>query len=247
MIRPEDFFDPKNDIFDILFRDAEYVWEGLANIRKCVEEILTPNISGIRRNGSAVLEDTRLDNGALIHAGAFLEGGDIEIGAEAVVEPCAYIRGPALIGPGTEVRHGAYIRGNVLTGSGCVVGHTTEMKNSVMLHESKAGHFAYIGDSILGSVNLGAGTKLANLKLVPSPVVLDIGDRKYETGLKKFGAIMADGVQTGCNSVTAPGTLLSRGTVIYPNTSARGFYEAETVVKLRQNTESKKKEGVKDL
>ena len=99
------------------------------------------------------------------------------------------------------MRQGAYIRGNVLIGEHCVVGHATEIKSSVLLGDSKAGHFAYIGDSILGRVNLGAGTKLANLKITGSPIVITVAGKEYHTGLKKFGAILGDGVETGCNSV----------------------------------------------
>src|SRR4030042_1435698 len=104
---------------------------------------------------------------------------------------------------------------------GCVVGHTTELKSCVMLGESKAGHFAYIGDSILGKVNLGAGTKLANLKIVESKVVISIERKRYEKDLRKLGAILADGVETGGNSVTTPGTLLGKDVLLYPNTTAR--------------------------
>ncbi|HOL48684.1 MAG TPA: glucose-1-phosphate thymidylyltransferase, partial [bacterium] len=113
----------------------------------------------------------------------------------------------------------------------CVVGHTTEIKSSVMLGESKAGHFAYIGDSILGKVNLGAGTKLANLKLDNSIVKIKIEDTNYDTGLKKFGAILGDGVETGCNSVTTPGTLLSKNVFVYPNTTVRGYHKPDTIIK----------------
>ncbi len=162
-------------------------------------------------------------------------GDDIEIGRGAIVEPGAYIKGPAIIGPGTLVRHGAYIRGNVITGAGCVIGHATEMKNSVLLGNSKAGHFAYIGDSILGEVNLGAGTKLANLKISDSEIVVRIAGETYNTGLRKLGAIMGDGCSTGCNSTIAPGTIMAKNVLLYPNTNARGFYGPGSIVKLRQN------------
>jgi len=110
-----------------------------------------------------------------------------------------------------------------------------------MLGESKAGHFAYIGDSILGRVNLGAGTKLANLKIVQSNVVVSVEGKKFETGLRKFGAIFADDVETGCNSVTTPGTLLGKGVLLYPNVTARGYYPPKTIIKLRQTQQSEKK------
>jgi bifunctional N-acetylglucosamine-1-phosphate-uridyltransferase/glucosamine-1-phosphate-acetyltransferase GlmU-like protein len=122
-----------------------------------------------------------------------------------------------------------------------VVGHATEVKSSALLWESKAGHFAYIGDSILGKVNLGAGTKLANLKIFNEEVVIKIDRTKYETGLKKFGAILGDGVETGCNSVTSPGTLLSRGVLVYPNSTVGGYHPEKTIIKLRQQYELKKR------
>ena len=102
-----------------------------------------------------------------------------------------------------------------------------------MLGGSKAGHFAYIGNSILGKVNLGAGTKIANLKITGSQVVVEADGTKYETGLRKFGAILGDGVETGCNSVTTPGTLLSKDVLLYPNGTARGFYPAKKIVKTK--------------
>ena len=135
----------------------------------------------------------------------------------------------------------SYIRGNVLIGSRCVVGHTTEMKSSVMLGGSKAGHFAYIGDSILGKVNLGAGTKCANLKIIATEVVIRAQGKSYKTGLKKFGAIMGDGVETGCNTVTTPGTLLGKEVKVYPNSMVNGFYPENSIVKLRQKHEIKTK------
>ncbi len=266
MLKASDFFDLDGNIFAGLFEDAEYVWDGLKNIKGFVARTLVPNVSAARRNGALVektvvlhkgrcidrgfelfpgdaakgqfkvkVDNELLDGASVIYAGASLMDDQIQIGEGTVIEPGALIKGPAFIGHQTEVRQGAYIRGNVLVGSRCVVGHTTEMKSSVMLGDSKAGHFAYIGDSILGKVNLGAGTKCANLKIIASQVVIRIDDRSYETGLKKFGAIMADGVETGCNTVTTPGTLLGRDVKVYPNSMVKGYYPPQTIVKLRQN------------
>lgn len=153
-----------------------------------------------------------------VHEQAVIEGR-VYIAEGAVVEPTAYIQGPAFIGPGSEVRHGAYIRGNVYVGKDCVVGHATEVKSSVFFDEAKAGHFAYVGDSILGrNVNLGAGTKLANLKLKGDEVFyLDPHTKKKtRSGLRKFGSIIGDNVQTGCNSVLSPGSLLLPNTSVMP-------------------------------
>jgi len=148
--------------------------------------------------------------------GAYLSGR-VFVAEGAIVEPTAMIVGPTYIGPGTEVRHGAYIRGRCYIGANAVVGHATEVKSSVFMDGAKAGHFAYVGDSILGrEVNLGAGTKLANLKLRADAVKLKhpTTGELVVTGMKKFGAIMGDGAQTGCNAVLSPGTVLFPKTAV---------------------------------
>ncbi|MCD6288474.1 MAG: glucose-1-phosphate thymidylyltransferase [Candidatus Hydrogenedentes bacterium] len=166
-------------------------------------------------------------------AGAYLANDMVSLGAGVVVEPGAFVKGPVLVGDGTAVRQGAYIRGNCLIGSNCVVGHTTEMKNSIMLDGAQAGHFAYIGDSILGqNVNLGAGTKLANLKIIAGTVKVRAGDERYDTGRRKLGAVLGDGTQTGCNSVTSPGTLLGPNSIVYPAVVVpSGYYPHNTTVR----------------
>jgi len=149
------------------------------------------------------------------------------------VEPGAVIKSPAYIGANTQVRQGAYLRGKVLVGNNCVVGHTTEVKNAILLDGAHAAHFAYVADSIVGNhVNLGAGTKLANLKLDQAGVTVKVEERIYDTGLHKLGAILGDGVQIGCNAVLNPGTLLGPGCVVYALASVRGYYPANTMIKL---------------
>lgn len=263
MLRASDFFDLAGSPFYGLFEEAGYVWEALRNLKSYIRDSLQPNVAAVRKGCCLITETVVLYQGevyrsgfeidqsgkklrvfkggavlegaSVIYAGAFLMDDQIYIGENTVIEPSALIKGPAFIGNGTEVRHAAYIRGDVLVGNDCVVGHTTEIKSSVMLGGSKAGHFAYIGDSILGRVNLGAGTKLANLKMIDSPVTLQIEGQAYETGLRKFGAILGDGVETGCNSVTSPGTLMGKGAMLYPNGTARGYYPAGTIIKVKQN------------
>ena len=135
----------------------------------------------------------------------------ISIGKGTVIEPGAYIKGPCIIGENCTVRHGAYIRGDFIAGNNCVIGHDTEVKNCVMLNDARAGHFAYLGDTVVGNdVNLGAGTKCANLKLDGRPIIVHCEGTRIATGVKKFGAILGDGAQTGCNTVTNPGTLLEK-------------------------------------
>jgi UDP-N-acetylglucosamine diphosphorylase / glucose-1-phosphate thymidylyltransferase / UDP-N-acetylgalactosamine diphosphorylase / glucosamine-1-phosphate N-acetyltransferase / galactosamine-1-phosphate N-acetyltransferase len=143
--------------------------------------------------------------------------GPIYIAEGAKVEPFAMIEGPCYVGLRSEVRHGAYIRGDVFVANDCVVGHTTEVKASIFCPEAKAGHFAYIGNSVLGHrVNLGAGTKLANLRFDHQSIALRYPDTKIMTSLKKLGAVMGDDSQTGCNSVLSPGRVLSKGQSIAP-------------------------------
>ncbi len=174
-----------------------------------------------------------LEGAAVLYAGACLMDHDIFIGPGSVVEPGALIKGPTIIGGYCEIRQGAYLRGHCLVGDRCVVGHTTEMKHSVMLNGAKAGHFAYIGDSILGNrTNLGAGTKLANLKIVPTQISVRIDKKIHDTGLRKFGAIIGDDTETGCNSVTNPGTLLGRRCLVYPGISVKsGYYRDRSVIR----------------
>ena len=150
-----------------------------------------------------------------------------------VVEPGALVKGPTLIAGESELRQGAYVRGKCIVGKGCVVGHTTEMKSSVMLDGAKAGHFAYIGDSILGnSTNLGAGTKLANLKIGGASIFVKVGEDKIYTGLRKFGAVIGDCVEIGCNAVTNPGTLLGKKAMVLPVSSVKaGYYPPESLVR----------------
>lgn len=262
MLGPEDFFDLEKTQFSMLFDNVEYVWDALKKINEYIGDNIKPNVSRIRKgkaflsktvvlyNGGVIESDfnisfinnkiviekdgKNLDGASILYAGSALMDDDIYIGSGTVIEPGVLIKGPAIIGNNTELRQGAYLRGDTLVGDDCVVGHATEMKSSVMLGGSKAGHFAYIGDSIIGRVNLGAGTKLANLKMIESNIVVDIAGKRYETGLRKFGAILADGVETGCNSVTSPGTLLGKDVLLYPNTTAKGYHRPKTIIKLRQ-------------
>ncbi len=174
-----------------------------------------------------------IEGASLLMAGAVFYGSDIRIGRGCLVEPGAMITGPALIGDRSEVRQGAYMRGNCLVGCGCVVGHATEVKNAVFLDGAKAGHFAYIGDSILGNrVNLGAGTRLANLRLIPGEVRIRTGREMIATGLRKMGAVLGDGVQTGCNTVTNPGTLMGPRSLTLPNVTVEsGFHASGSILR----------------
>ena len=177
--------------------------------------------------------DQELMGASIIMAGAILIGGRIDIGEGALVEGGALIKSPAIIGDCTEVRQGAYLRGYCLTGKRCVVGHTTEVKHSIFFNDAKAGHFAYLGDSILGrDANLGAGTKFANLKFLGGNVSIRTENGAVDSGRRKLGAILGDGAQTGCNSVTNPGTIIGKGGILMPNTTApSGYHRPKTIIR----------------
>jgi UDP-N-acetylglucosamine diphosphorylase / glucose-1-phosphate thymidylyltransferase / UDP-N-acetylgalactosamine diphosphorylase / glucosamine-1-phosphate N-acetyltransferase / galactosamine-1-phosphate N-acetyltransferase len=189
-----------------LFAGCTFAWEALRCVPEYLQSILRPGIRGEVEPGACLV-------------------GDVEIAEGARVEAGAYVRGPALIGPGTEVRHGAYIRGNVLTGSECVIGHASECKSAILLDRAKAPHFAYVGDSILGTdVNLGAGVRLANLKIMPGTVTVRLANgSRIDTGMQKLGALVGDRTQIGCNAVTSPGTVVGRDCIMYASVSVQGY------------------------
>ncbi|MGK7346712.1 MAG: hypothetical protein ACNS63_12980 [Candidatus Nitrospinota bacterium M3_3B_026] len=166
----------------------------------------------------------------------------IRIGAGTLLEPTAIIKPGCVIGEDCEIRQGAYLRGGVIVGDGCVIGHVTEVKNSIFMNRSNAGHFAYVGDAIIGSrVNLGAGTILANLQFRTrgeideeriNEVVIQTGGKQVRTGRSKFGAVIGDYTEIGCNTVTSPGTLIGAQSWVYPNTTVpKGFYAPGSVLK----------------
>ncbi len=169
-----------------------------------------------------------LAGASLIMSGAVFQGSRIAIGKGVLIEGGATLKSPTVIGDHTEVRQGAYIRGHCLVGDRCVVGHATEVKHSIFLDDAKAGHFAYLGDSIIGNnANLGAGTKCANLRFIPGNVQVIFEGSLHDTGMRKFGSILGDKAQTGCNSVTSPGTIIAKGSFLMPNTTASSGYHAE--------------------
>ena len=190
---------------------------------------------GDATKGKLVVErDGQVLSGAsVIMAGVIITGSRIRIGAGVLIESGALIKEPAIIGDQTEVRQAAYLRGYCLVGKRCVVGHTTEVKHSIFLNDAKAGHFAYLGDSILGgNANLGAGTKFANLRFLPGTIRVKTENGAIDSGLRKFGAILGDGAQTGCNSVTNPGTLIGPEGILMPNTTAAsGFHPGKAVIR----------------
>jgi len=260
LLTPEDFFALQDFEYQALFTSDEPVWTAFDRMQDCfsdcfkatstllaytgmvekplvihngeVRNDLEVRPSGTKGTLQAFKNGELLDGAAVVMPGAYLSDGTIAIGAGTVVEPGALIKGPVIIGKNTEIRQGAYIRGDCIIGNGCVVGHTTEMKGSIMLNGAKAGHFAYIGDSILGNdVNLGAGTKLANLKVIPGNIVIIADKKRYNTGRRKLGAILGDETETGCNSVTSPGTLMGPHSIVYPCVCVPGgYYPKRTLI-----------------
>ena len=158
--------------------------------------------------------------------------GNIWIARSATVAPTAYIHGPAIIGKDAEVRHCAFIRGNAIVGEGAVVGNSTELKNVILFNKVQVPHYNYVGDSILGfKAHMGAGSITSNVKSDKKLVVVHTGEGNIETGLKKFGAMLGDCVEVGCNSVLNPGTVLGPNVNVYPTSSVRGYVPAAHIFK----------------
>ena len=162
-------------------------------------------------------------------AGFFTRGEGIVVDATATVEAGAYLIGPCYIGPRAVVRSGAYVREFSWICADAVVGHATEIKHSILLPGAKAPHFNYVGDSILGKdVNLGAGTKLSNLRNDGGEVHVRLNGERIPSGLRKFGAVLGEGVATGCNSVTNPGVVLGCNSTVWPNATVTGIHGPES-------------------
>ena len=150
----------------------------------------------------------------------------------AKVFPTAYLGAPCIIGPNTEVRHCAFIRGSALVGADCVVGNSVELKNVILFDHVQVPHYNYVGDSILGYYShMGAGSITSNVKSDKTLVKVHAGDEDIETGLKKFGAMLGDHVEVGCNSVLNPGTVIGRNSNIYPTSCVRGFVPERSIWK----------------
>lgn len=230
ILTPRHFFNLDIPGVNELFKGSERAWDPLKKLSELVLGLVP---------ASKIL--------GTVSKTATLGSAPVFIAAGARVEPGAHIVGPAFIGPRCVVRHGAYIRENVIMLEGSLVGHASEVKNSILLPGAHAPHFNYVGDSILGAhSNLGAGTKLSNLGINsekdpqtgkrPS-ITLQVDGETIDTGLSKFGAILGDNVQTGCNSVLNPGCLVGPGTLIYANLSLpKGYHPGGSVIKLRQKT-----------
>lgn len=159
-------------------------------------------------------------------------GEEVWIHKTAKIYPNNYIAGPCIIGPETEVRPGAFIRGNALVGAGCVVGNSTELKNVILFDNVQVPHYNYVGDSILGyKSHMGAGSITSNVKSDKTLVIIHAEGGPIETGLKKCGAMLGDGVEVGCGTVLNPGTVIGPGSRVYPLSSVRGHVPAHSIYK----------------
>ena len=208
MVKIVELFSSIPDILEPLFRGALYPWEILPAIKGYIE---------------ALLENP--PKGYTLYSDGVLVGEGVKIADSAEIIP------PAVIGAGTEIRQGAYLRGCVITGERCVIGNSTELKNSVLFDRVQIPHYNYVGDSILGNLShMGAGSVCSNLKNDGTPVTVR-GEKNYETGLRKLGAILADGVNVGCGCVLNPGTVIGKGTDVYPLLSLRGVLPEDSIVK----------------
>lgn len=219
MFRPSDLFDLAQTDHPGLFDGVTHAWEALQRIGAYLEKKIAASRAG---TPSSIQQS---------HPGAII-GPDVLIGDGSEVEPGAMIKGPALIGRNCRIRHNAYIRENVIIGNDCVVGNASELKNAWMFNGAQAPHYNYIGDSILGfGAHLGAGVKISNLRLLPGNVLVVSGKMKWDTGLRKMGALVGDRAEVGCNAVLNPGSILGRGSLVYPNVFWRGVLPANGIAK----------------
>ena len=217
MLTIKDLFDLNDTIAAPLFEGKTYAWEVLGELSDYIKTL------------GATLSLEEYDH----------PSEDVWIAKDAVIAPTASINGPCIIGKGAEIRQCAFIRGNAIVGEGAVVGNSTELKNVILFNKVQVPHYNYVGDSVLGyKAHMGAGSITSNVKSDKNLVVVKGADEQIETGLKKFGAMLGDEVEVGCNSVLNPGTVVGRNSNIYPLSCVRGvipsghiFKNAKEIVK----------------
>lgn len=189
--------------------ECEYPWELIARVEEIVGELLRCAPEGYRE----------IEKGILV-------GENVKIADSARIEP------PAIIGKNSEIRHCAYLRGNVIVGENCVIGNSSELKSAILLDRVQVPHYNYVGNSMLGNrSHLGAGAICSNLKSDGSNVIVHTEDKSYNTGMRKLGAILGDGVEIGCGCVLAPGCIVGKNTTAYPLTFLRGTIPENSIVK----------------
>ena len=217
-VKTAELYDCQVSYLKDLFAACEYPWEMLPKIKEWIAQ----------QTQHGLPDFTEVKSGVWV-------GKNVKIADNVTIEA------PAIIGHGTEIRTGAYLRGNVITGENCVLGNSSELKNCILLDKVQVPHYNYVGDSILGNkAHMGAGSICSNLKSDGKAVIIH-GDVEYSTGLRKIGGILADGADIGCGCVINPGTVIGKGTSVYPLTSLRGVYPSHCIVKA-QNTIVERKE-----
>lgn len=192
-----------------LFEKCNYPWEVLPLIKHYILKLI-PNLDS-----------------------DYIEIGDnVYAHKSSLISKTACIVGPTIIGKNTEIRHSAYIRGSVIIGDNCVIGNSTEVKNTIIFNNVQCPHFNYVGDSVMGEYShIGAGVILSNVKSDKTNIKVVSEEEIIETGLRKFGAIIGDNVEVGCNSVLCPGTVVYPNSIIYPLTRVRGVVGENTIMK----------------
>lgn len=207
-VKTAELFDCQTPYLARLLEGCEYPWQILPKIKPYIEGLFENMPSGF----------TEISEG-------------VWVGRDVSIHPLATIIPPAIIGSGSEIRVGAFLRGSVITGEGCVIGNSSELKNCVLLNRVQVPHYNYVGDSVLGSfAHMGAGSVCSNLKSDGRTVVIH-GEAELETGLRKVGAFLGDRADVGCGCVLNPGTVIGRGTSVYPLTALRGVIPENCIVK----------------
>ena len=209
MLKVTELYDLNHTLAGTYLAQFEYPWQALSGIKNLITEL-----------GSQLGEEyTEVSPMVWVHK-------------TATVAPTAYLGAPCIIGANSEVRHCAFIRGSALVGEKCVVGNSTELKNVILFDNVQVPHYNYVGDSILGyKAHMGAGSVTSNVKSDRTLVAVRCGDEKIDTGLKKFGAMLGDGVEVGCNSVLNPGTVVGRNSNVYPLSGVRGTVPENSIFK----------------
>ncbi len=219
MFSSDEFLTLEHTAHPKLFEREKYVWDALKQITSYLQFRLKPQVLG-DLVGKPFISDA------------------VFIGAGTVVEQGAFLKGPAWIGQNCHIRSGCYVRENVIAGDGVVMGNSCEFKNCILFDEVQVPHFNYVGDSILGyRAHLGAGVILSNVKLDHREIHVIASDGNIATGLKKFGAVIGDRSEVGCNAVINPGSIVGRDCLIYPGANFRGVLSASSIVKIRQNVQ----------
>ena len=212
-------FDLEQTIASDFLRSAVYPWELLEGISEYIKEL-----------------GPKLDPEKYEQLGEFIWAAK-----NAKIAPTACLNGPLIIDEEAEIRHCAFIRGSAIVGKGTVVGNSTELKNVILFNKVQVPHYNYVGDSILGyKAHMGAGSITSNVKSDKTLVVVKDNTEKIETGRKKFGAILGDNVEVGCNSVLNPGTVIGRKSSIYPLSSVRGVIPENSIYKNADNVVKRK-------